>query len=177
MKEFTTAVTDLAQREKTDDDWPLAFKLDGRVMHFRKPTPGEGVILIAALAQTGSALERFGTYLDLFNKVLRPDDKEWWTRRILNDRDPLCYQAPALLAGGENGDGGLLRAVVEAWGADPTQGPEPSSPTPPQPGSGSTPDTPPSTYSAYHYPSSSTSSTSTSSSAGSTPSTPGAPSM
>lgn len=159
MKEFVTAVQEVAEDITSDDHWPLTFKLDGRVMHFRRPNPGEGTILVTQLATHKGGLERFATYLDFFTRVLRPDDKDWWTRRVLNEEDPLSQQAPYILAG-DGDEGGVLHEIVEQWGAHPTESSSRSSASQPPPGSSSTPSTPASTYSESPSPSSSTSSTS-----------------
>lgn len=137
MREFNTAVQEI-QESLGDEQWPLEFKLDGRVMHFRRPNPGEGVLLIAAMAGHNDVMSKFANTLDMVFRVLRPDDKDWLNARILDTRDPMHQQAPTIMAGDENG-GGVVHEIVSQWGARPTESPSPSSASPPPSGPDSSP--------------------------------------
>jgi hypothetical protein len=137
MREFTTVVTEIQER-LGDDEWPLEFKLDGRVMHFRRPHGGEGVLLITAMAMHNDIMSKFSSTLDIVSRVLRPDDRDWLNSRMLDTRDPMHIQAPTIMAGGE-GEGGVVQEIVRQWGGRPTESPSPSSESPPDAGPGSSP--------------------------------------
>jgi hypothetical protein len=134
MREFTTAVEEVRE-SLGDEHWPLTFKVDGRVMHFRRPEGGEGVLLITAMAMHNDVMSKFASTLDIVSRVLRPDDRDWLNSRFLDPTDPLSRQAPMLMAG-TGDEGGVIHEIVEQWGARPTESPSPSSASPPPPVSG-----------------------------------------
>lgn len=149
MREFTTVATEVKE-SLGDEEWPLEFMLDGRVMHFRRPHGGEGVLLITAMAMHNDIMSKFSSTLDIVSRVLRPDDREWLNSRMLDVRDPMHIQAPTIMAGGDNG-GGVVHEIVAQWGGRPTGSPSPSSASPPDAGPGSNPyiQTPTSPVSPY----------------------------
>lgn len=151
MREFNTAIQE-AKEELGDEGWPLEFMLDGRVMHFRRPHGGEGVLLITAMAMHNDIMSKFGATLDIVSRVLRPDDKEWLNARMLNPRDPMHIQAPVIMAGDDQGNEGVVQEIVRQWGARPTESPSPSSASPPPAGPDSNPFTRTPTSSVSPYP-------------------------
>lgn len=150
MKEFTTAVAEVAEG-LADETWPLEFKVDGRVMHFRRPVGGEGVLLITAMATHNDIMSKFAATMDIVSRVLRPDDRDWLNTRFLDMRDPLSAYAPTLMAG-DGQEGGIVQEIVAQWGARPFESPSPSSPSQPPAGPGSNPYIRPSTSSDSPYP-------------------------
>lgn len=153
MREFNTAVTEIKE-SLGDEEWPLEFMLDGRVMHFRRPHGGEGVLLITAMAMHNDIMSKFSSTLDIVSRVLRPDDRDWINSRMLDPRDPMHIQAPTIMAGDDSGDGGVVQEIVRQWGARPTESPSPSSASPPPAGPGSNPYIQAPTFSGSPYPSS-----------------------
>lgn len=108
MKEFTTAVEDvIAEDERelkilalieagksrteaedeVDDDKPIEFKVDGRVMHAYRPTDGQLAFMLAALGRGQTSDSRFAAILNIMFEALSPEDKDYLEARMLT-RDP-----------------------------------------------------------------------------------------
>lgn len=154
MREFSSALNaaEAESKKAYDEDahWPHETVLDGRILHYREPTEGEGMTIVLSLASATNKMTRFANIVDVFMRVLRPDDRDWLYERMMNVDDPLSVSLPRVLGGDGPGEKGMIHEVVEVWGGRPTERSNNSASPPLPDGSGSTPSTPGSTYSPFH---------------------------
>lgn len=106
MKEFTSAVEEVvdedereaailalmekesktreeAEGEVDDDEKPIEFLLDGRVMHAYPPTDGQLAFMLASLGRGQTSDGRFASIINVMLECLRDDDKDHFESRLL----------------------------------------------------------------------------------------------
>lgn len=137
MRSFTTAVRE-DQAEREGEEFPYDFELDGRTVKFRKPSSGEGTILTMALARHNDFNTKLASSLDIFFRVLEPEAREWLEHRLMDMEDP--FDAMMLIGSDEENEG-ILYAMIEEWGGNPTQSSSSSASRSRPPGTGSKPST------------------------------------
>lgn len=134
MKEFTTAVEDvvaedereakiaaLVEQGKTradaeaevDDNVPVEFSLDGRVMKAYKPTDGQLMFMLAAVGRGQTNDGRMSAIVNVMLNCLADEDQDYLESRLL-ERDPKRMIKPSTIEA-------IFEYLVEEWFARPTQ--------------------------------------------------------
>ena len=128
MKEFTTAVEDIAAEDagEAPEEQPIEFKLDGRVMHAYPPTDGQLAFMLASLGRGQTDEGRFASMINVMLECLRDDDKDWFESRLLT-RDPKKRIGAKTIEA-------VFEHLMEEWFARPTQPPSDSAPSLPSAG-------------------------------------------
>lgn len=111
-RSFTSAVKDAAATSQ-GLEYPFDFELDGEKIFYRKPTEGEGLMLSAAVGAHVPKAEKMGKAVDLFARVLHPDQKDRIVRMIFDNE-----LGPKELFGTAE-EPGILEDMLEEWGGRP----------------------------------------------------------
>ena len=153
MKEFITAVEDLAEGEDgkvqmldendqpmvNDDGTPMMddphvrFKIDGRVLRAYFPTDGQLAFMMAALGRGQSNESRFAAIINIMMESLGSEDKDYFEGRLLT-RDASKRLKIREVEG-------IFEYLTSEWFARPTQPPSGSATSPPNDGQKLTPPT------------------------------------
>lgn len=96
-----------------EDEKPIEFELDGRVMHAYRPTDGQLAFMIAALGRGQTADGRMGSIINVMLECLRDDDKDYFESRLLT-RDPKRRIGVKKIEE-------IFEFLTEEWFARPTQ--------------------------------------------------------
>lgn len=140
MKEFTTAVQDVAEEEEkkakivgliaqkiaegkdqataeaeadAEVEGYIAFKVDGRVLHAYPPLPGQLAFMLASLGRGQTADGRFAAIINILLASLRDSDADYLESRLLS-RDPKKRMPMEQIEE-------IFSFVTEEWFARPTQ--------------------------------------------------------
>lgn len=134
MKEFITAVEDVIAEdereekilalieegktreeaeEEVDDDKPIEFSVDGRVMHAYRPTDGQLAFMLAALGRGQTSDQRFAAILNIMFEALRDEDKDYLEARMLTRDKKKRIPMSQIEA--------IFEHLTEEWFARPTQ--------------------------------------------------------
>jgi hypothetical protein len=143
VKEFTTAVEEVLEEDEreakikalveqgksreeaeaeVDDEKPVEFMLDGRVLKAYPPTEGQLIFMMAAMGRGQSQESRFASIINIMMESLRDEDQDYLEARLLT-RDPKQrLRAPKIEE--------IFEYLTEEWFARPTQPPSDSAPSP-----------------------------------------------
>lgn len=130
MKEFVTAFEQM-QDENAEEETPIEFKVDGRVLRAYKPTEGQLVFMMASLGRGQSAEGRFAAMINIMLESLEAEDKDYLEGRLL-DRNPKTRLQPSMIEQ-------IFEYLSEEWFGRPTQSPSGSASSEPNGGQNSTP--------------------------------------
>lgn len=146
MKEFITAVEDLAEDEngkvpKLDendqemrdedgnvimDDPHVRFKLDGRLMRAYPPDEGQLAFMLATLGRGQTNDQRFASIINIMLESLQSEDADFLESRLLT-RDKAKKLKIRQIEG-------IFEYLMEEWFGRPTQPPSDSAASPPSDG-------------------------------------------
>lgn len=113
-KSFTSEVADVVS-EVEGDEYIYDFKLDDRVVRYRKPRSGEAMMMVIVSSKHTPLVDKLAGVVDLFATVIHPANKDWVIHKIYDGSI-----GPKVLFG-EDGDDGVLADMLEEWSARPTK--------------------------------------------------------
>lgn len=114
MREFTTAAWAAAQdgKEQPEDvvGFPVTVPIDGRKVKFNPASSGQITLVIAA--QEGDLFSKVAAVTNFFFSLVDNDeDKAWFKKRLFDSKDAF---GPGMIEE-------ISLALIEEWGARPTQ--------------------------------------------------------
>jgi hypothetical protein len=138
MREFTTAAKAPTEDDiievpiRRNPDLDPEYIPDLKVVKARRPSDGQLAVLMASIGKGASDIDGVAGPLNFFDSLLDADGKRYFLDRLLDPDD---------LFGPEEIEE-IMEALVEEWGARPTQPSSGSAPSQPTDGPKSTPTTP-----------------------------------
>ena len=83
MDEFISAVKEADAEGGSEGDKTLPLKMDGRVLKFNPPTPGQLVLLTSSMGAGNTGARKMGTMLSIIVNALDEDDRDYIEGRLL----------------------------------------------------------------------------------------------
>ena len=111
MREFVSAVVEAEQNEEGDEK-PIEFKIDGRVMHAKRPITGQLIFMMTSLGRGQNTHSRFANMVNLLLETLDEDDRVWLENRLL-DGNPKTALDPDVISD-------VFDYLTEEWFGNPT---------------------------------------------------------
>lgn len=122
MKEFVTAVQEVADADAGVEETFTEFKVDGRVLRAYQPTDGQLAFMLAALGRGQSDDQRFAAIINIMLSSMRDADRDYLEGRLL-ERDARKRLHVQQIEE-------IFEHLVEEWFARPTQSPSDSASSP-----------------------------------------------
>jgi hypothetical protein len=123
VREFITQAKD-----PVEDDI-IEIPIDGRKIPAYRPSDGQLAVLMASIGTGASDIDGVAGPMNFFGSLLDDDGKKYFTDRLLDRKD--AFGPEDLVE--------IMEALVEEWGARPTQSSSGSTVSPPNDGPKSTP--------------------------------------
>jgi hypothetical protein len=113
MREFSTAAWAAARtKDETEEafGWPITVPIDGREVEFGAASVGQITMVIAAME--GDVFRKIATIINFFFSLVKDeDDRGWFKQRLYDSQDDF---GPGMMEE-------ITKAIIEEWGARPTQ--------------------------------------------------------
>jgi hypothetical protein len=114
MKSFETAVRDVVDEE--EEDYGLAFEVDGRELRCYRPHEGQVVLLMASFGRHSSQTDKVAGIIDFFVETLDEPSHQHLVGRLLDRNDPFSVEDVEA----------IMEWMIEEWSGRPTKRPSAS---------------------------------------------------
>jgi hypothetical protein len=114
MREFVTSIEDAFE---TEPDEGNALNLDGRELHYFKPTDGQVAVYLASTGRHSSTDDKVAAVVNFFLGMFEEGDAAYLSDRLLDRTDP--FGTPKIAE--------IVNVMIEDWSGRPTKPPTGSS--------------------------------------------------